>query len=488
MSRLPTDCLNEIFEYLEKDKDTLYSCLLVNRLWCKTSVRILWRDGLDYNVWTYNTLVACLPNESKEILYDNGIIISTPTSNPPMFNYPAFCKMLSIIRVNFHIELLLLNQQSISSQYSCNNVYIVSQEIYKLYMSQIISLKELSFYQFSDINFTIYPGAKYCLKNLKELRCSSNISKTFFYHLSQICHNLSLLNIIFKNDISEGLKDLISVQKNLKYLIITQHDCYNLIDIIPIITTKLPNTLIKLYLYRGGHYLQWSKCLNLQELELSFDYNDFKDFEIFQYIKFPKLQILKIQDSCPKYELLINFLEINGKNLKELYVGDIAGDSDNLLNLSIAKFCINLKKLSIGFKNNEMDTLKIVFNNCQYLESIKIWCGGEFLSEKEALEAVLKYSRNNVYELILYHVYYVQSELLPEELETFFINWSNRIPQKSISLIIINNDDSSLDANDENIKIIDKYYKLGIIKKFKVTGFDDEEFNLKSNKLLKIYD
>ena len=41
---LPADCLNEIFENLDDDKITLRSCLLVSRLWCKISVRILWRD------------------------------------------------------------------------------------------------------------------------------------------------------------------------------------------------------------------------------------------------------------------------------------------------------------------------------------------------------------------------------------------------------------------------------------------------------------
>ncbi|RIA79394.1 hypothetical protein C1645_840783 [Glomus cerebriforme] len=33
-----------------------------------------------------NIFVACLPNESKELLYKNGIIIPTPTSKPPLFN------------------------------------------------------------------------------------------------------------------------------------------------------------------------------------------------------------------------------------------------------------------------------------------------------------------------------------------------------------------------------------------------------------------
>jgi len=66
---LIAECLDEIFEYLANDKNTLYSCLLVNRLWCGVSVRILWRS-----VWNYGTLINCLPNESKEILHRNKIL------------------------------------------------------------------------------------------------------------------------------------------------------------------------------------------------------------------------------------------------------------------------------------------------------------------------------------------------------------------------------------------------------------------------------
>ena len=100
MSQLPVDCLNEIFEYLENENETLRSCLLVNRLWCEVAVRILWRNVLSYRPSNFRTLIACLPNESKEILHKNGITILAPTSKPPMFNYASFCKVLLIGRVN----------------------------------------------------------------------------------------------------------------------------------------------------------------------------------------------------------------------------------------------------------------------------------------------------------------------------------------------------------------------------------------------------
>src|ERR1051326_7504408 len=107
MSKLPVDCLNEIFEYLEDDADTLRSCLLVNRLWCEVSVRILWRS-----IRNYNTLIACLPDELKEILSKNGII--TSDSRPPMFNYASFCKVLSVNQFTSNIRKLIESQQSSS--------------------------------------------------------------------------------------------------------------------------------------------------------------------------------------------------------------------------------------------------------------------------------------------------------------------------------------------------------------------------------------
>src|SRR5215469_11592850 len=112
MSQLLADCLNEIFEYLRNDKVSLHSCMLVNRLWCEISVRIFWRNVWNYSTSNFRTLIACLPNESKEILYKNGIMIPTSTSKPPMFNYATFCKILPINRIEFKIRNLLKNNQN----------------------------------------------------------------------------------------------------------------------------------------------------------------------------------------------------------------------------------------------------------------------------------------------------------------------------------------------------------------------------------------
>ncbi|RIA91960.1 hypothetical protein C1645_821317 [Glomus cerebriforme] len=129
-----------------------------------------------------DTLVACLPNESKELLFRNEIFIPTSTSKPLLFNYPAFCK------------------------------------------------------------------------------------------LSQICHNLQSLTIEIEIKDSNELKELISLQNNLKELKLSALDVINYTNIIPALT-KHSNTLTKLQLYDGHNnfsVLFVTLFLNLQEINFLF--------------------------------------------------------------------------------------------------------------------------------------------------------------------------------------------------------------------------
>ena len=163
----------------------------------------------------------------------------------------------------------------------------------------------------------------------------------------------------------------------------------------------------------------------------------------------------------------MKFLEIHGKNLEEFCIYE----KGNALE-SIAKFCPNLKRLYIRFDDSELDMLKTIFNSCQYLESLKIMYVGEILSAK-VLESVAKYSPKSFYELKIH--YYSHSSLCPEELESFFISWKNRTPMKSH---ILNGDydyNYNFEENDKNMKIIEKYINLGVVRKFETRGYNRKE-------------
>src|SRR5436190_1865913 len=54
MSKLNKDILFLIFEELQDDSKSLFSCLMVNRLWCETVIPVLWRNHWNYNISYYN--------------------------------------------------------------------------------------------------------------------------------------------------------------------------------------------------------------------------------------------------------------------------------------------------------------------------------------------------------------------------------------------------------------------------------------------------
>ncbi|GBC44935.2 hypothetical protein GLOIN_2v1876445 [Rhizophagus irregularis DAOM 181602=DAOM 197198] len=400
---LPTDCLNNIVEFLENDKDTLHSCLLVNRLWCKVSVRILWRDLWDNKERSLrmassilSTLIACLPNKSKEILFKNGIFISTPTSKSPLFDYTAFCQVLLICEINKIVYNVLRDIPSNNSLSLQDRYCLVTNEIIKMFMNQV-SLKKLSYiynhYQY-NLSFTYF----FEVRNLSELHCGTNLNSDFYYRLSQTCRNLQSISIEFySNEVSSELKELISLQNNLKKCTLIAYYGNSWENIIPSITNH-SNTLTKLHLCSDYTNLSLSFVSlfpNLQEIVFSFlESADFEDFKVLQFSKFPNLQILKIPYHCPKPEYVMRFLEINGKNLKNFYISE-----------------------------NDKD-----------LKRIKIWCGGEYLTVEKVLETIVNHSSNNFHELKIHNSSnsaYVSSEIL----ELFFMRWKNRLPKKSLNLI-----------------------------------------------------
>src|SRR2546421_4366177 len=114
--------------------------------------------------------------------------------------------------------LMIENQQFV---YSTRRTYLIVQEIIKMFINQISSLKKLMNINnrtfLNIMNFTHFPGARDCLTELSELDCDSDVNSEFFYQLSQICHSIQSLTINFGFGVSSGLRDLISSQNNLKH-------------------------------------------------------------------------------------------------------------------------------------------------------------------------------------------------------------------------------------------------------------------------------
>src|ERR1041384_8333353 len=122
MSILNLDCLNIIFNELEEDKNSLFSCLLVNKEWCNVAVPILWRKhSWNGDSWhdsrydcgngperkLFDTILSCLPSSSQKLLSDNDIkLFSTILSKPASLNYISFCMFPDAKVVDKIIEMV----------------------------------------------------------------------------------------------------------------------------------------------------------------------------------------------------------------------------------------------------------------------------------------------------------------------------------------------------------------------------------------------
>ena len=209
---------------------------------------------------------------------------------------------------------------------------------------------------------------------------------------------------------------------------------------------------------------------NLQELVFSIWNCAYEYIKPLEYVTLPRLRTLKFNRGSfiSEYsnEFLEKFLEINGKNLEEIFLR--YGDDSS--NLTIAKFCLNLKSLCTHFKNDEVETLRMILNGCQRLERIAVSCGdGDDLNE--LLKIITKDSPKEFYELKIRILTgkFSQKEILSIELEPIFKSWSNRQPQKSLSLIIFN--PYALEVDKRSLDVVERFRNLGVVKRFEIFNY-----------------
>jgi hypothetical protein len=140
MSVLNKDILFLIFEELQEDSKSLFSCLMVNRLWCETVIPILWRNPWCYNGVNYRNksslfiiIARYLFDDIKEFITEKGIQSpSVILHKPHLFDYLSFCRSINANTINSII--------SIGSSL-VHNQFFMQQEFYQLFMKKCPEVK-----------------------------------------------------------------------------------------------------------------------------------------------------------------------------------------------------------------------------------------------------------------------------------------------------------------------------------------------------------
>ncbi|RIB21293.1 hypothetical protein C2G38_2140724 [Gigaspora rosea] len=475
--QLPADCLEDIFNYLSDDTDSLYSCLLVNKLCCRIVIRILWRNPWDLDLklkykrvtsWTRitRTLISLISDTSRQKLKRNGIEIQPLTQlSSPIYNYLEFCRSLSLKGI-YRVRREILDLIPISNIEKAHKEDLVEKEIYKLFLEKCYSLKYL---QLLDIPLKDCPGAITSLSNLYELECNSNISPMTFLELSKICHQIQIININPCDNDNKGLATLIKSQKHLKELKI---QCSYRDFKVPLISnaiTTLSNTLICIRLIKNIcllpqtlHYLPNIKILelDLSETQSSYDY--------LKSLNLPNLEILDIKfDEITPFYIYTDLISTTKNSLQKININHwctVLPEEIQPYLHSIIKYC-NKSLQYVTIWNSRQVTLiiKQLLISCDNLKSIifetldEIDDDDDYDNGKEILKLLGKFAPRDLIDLRFNGKWNFEVMDLLEFLEI----WKHRKTPLSLHIDIY-----PFTLSRECISLIDKYRENGIIKSF----------------------
>src|SRR4051794_28410303 len=171
MSQFNKDILYLTFEELQNDSKSLFSCLMVNRIWCETVIPILWKNPWHYSINYSNKshlfiiFISCLPNDIKEFLTSIGIQLPSISYQPLLFDYLSFCRS---INSNIMYDIISTGASSDYDQ------FLLHQEFYNILIRKCPELKYLDMRGPIKHQIFNFPEAKNCLDSLCELSCDTS--------------------------------------------------------------------------------------------------------------------------------------------------------------------------------------------------------------------------------------------------------------------------------------------------------------------------
>ncbi|RHZ74055.1 hypothetical protein Glove_227g150 [Diversispora epigaea] len=469
ISQLPLECIEEIIENLIDDHKTLYSCMFVNRTWCRISIPILWRYPQNFDIehqkfWTriVKPILMCMNKETLKILKHLGCkIIKSIYSKSPLFNYVGYMQQLTYYDVCHLTEFILPNQDHVEDLHK-----FLMEKIYNLFFT-----KGTKFLYFGvpDVSIFHHREAKTRFSHLQILACELNTSPNFFYELSKYCKDIQQLLILIDEDCNKenlGLVTLIKAQRCLKYLRIRSIIWKSRRRIcLPKLAEAIRmhvNTLT--YFEISGYICIPSTTIgelkNLKTLVISIDAYSPQELKI---MSFPKLEELEIH--YDEYTPFNTYMEIITKTCGKLkrvfwqfmdftYNLDINSYAQNVI-----KSCPNLRFVSIYIEQNLFDALEKILKSCKLLEGIDIqlkW-GSDSSQTNRVFELLSRYSPKNLTTIVFD---LTNCEVSPETLETFLQEWWGQ-KRKPLGLYV-----NMVDPSQEILDIVSWFKFKGIFKEF----------------------
>jgi hypothetical protein len=490
MVELNKDVIYLILKELKNDSQSIYSCLLVNRTWCKATVPILWSDPVNqfriypsvnvYNI-LLNVILLHLSEETRNNLKNQGIELFMETYQKPLFNYISFWKNLNLFFLENMLTFVLDTDKKTS-------ISIIRNEILKLF-NMNTKFQSLVQSQCSHIS-----GNESCFSELEYLYCDSGISSDTLERLAEIntsirklsfnyCYNSSYNIGIDGHNYNLGIKRLIETQKNLREINFfsyshTSNESYY---------KSLEESLIKCADTVQYLKISWnpstkflSHLVNLLSLEIInvYHYNDLKDWSNLEKITLPTLKFLKIEKVPAKF--LAGLIKNTGENLIEICILYQGIDYGGNLFQAICQKCPKLNYLKLSLYESDISNFESVLINCQFLIGLVVM---EDMKEKlPYLPYFNKFDWNKLLKILvrsspnsLFKFKFSSTEMsdIVEGLPLFLNNWKDRHP------ILLQTYSKKFNPyiNQKFEETIQLYKVKGIIKKYEIyEDFEDFEW------------
>ncbi|CAG8730982.1 17352_t:CDS:2, partial [Rhizophagus irregularis] len=292
MTILNRDVLYLIIEELRNDKNTLISCLSVDKTFCEIIVPILWKNPWKilklekkYKKLLLNVIISHFSDETKNYLSQSDSLIYL-YKKKPLFNYISFCKHL-----NFEIIRFMINSFKERSKTT-----LILNEMLKLFNNEDLKFSHLYIPKFFDyqINFT-----ENCCSGIKYFSCSTDIKDNILFELVENCKSIEELEIRFGgHKYNNGIGRLIEAQKNLFSFSLIDHNYHRDLSFDEIIENALIKHSNNIYYYKitTSPTKVLSSFVNLKILE----FDDNRELDFLWNYSLPHLQILRVKSFSEK--------------------------------------------------------------------------------------------------------------------------------------------------------------------------------------------
>ncbi|GBB99917.1 hypothetical protein RclHR1_03680012 [Rhizophagus clarus] len=411
MSHLNIDTLYLTFKIFQNNLKFLFSCLLVNRTWCKLAVPLLWKDPWKILSDTQEkTLLNVITSHFTEDELNKKLT----------FNYISFCKHLNFCEIKRMIVKYKIEKS-------------VSDKIIKLFISE--HAKYTHIYLPCEFNLQIHliPGAKHCFSDLTYVKCNTSIKDTVLIGLVEMCKSIKELKLEFIINPSNNnyrVYKLIEVAKKISHVSFLSYNYYNDESLCKILEKSLIKhaiTMESIEIVKQPVTEFLSSLVNLKKLEL-IDFYNRSSWKILENLTLPSLQILKAAQL--PITALIPLIERTRGSLIEINIDDSRHNKVNNKRVlqAIYKNCPNLKYLKILLKNSNFVELNKLLINCKRLEGLYILENSqgdnEFFDWEILFETLTKSSPSNLFK---FKFQFIRAPSL-KSLRYFFKGWYNRLP------------------------------------------------------------